>query len=388
LRSLPCLRGKRFAIRPPFRDALFSFHPTIKNDHSLEAKHIQIPSRNCWDDPATMIKPRFFYLVPAETRHRLPYETVLEYLKRRLFEPRRRKPVGGVQVIYQHCDMLNRNGYEAYPVHIGEFDIDWYPHETPSISVAAALKLMRESDILIVPEKMPEAAAPFPCKIRIAFVQNQGIVEKACNGRRYEDFGYTSLLACGEYVMRAMKQYSALPCSVVVNGIDLERFKPAPEKRIANRVLYLRRKASWKTPRLAVAKLPPEIAGKLQLVEVPNNQNQDQMAAHYQQADIFIHLGYPTGFALPALEAMACGCAVIGFAGGGGLEHMAHERTALIAPDGDVIALSQALSRVLTDLTLKEKIRAGGMAKAQEFTLARMEQHLLAFAQSCCHADK
>ncbi len=91
-------------------------------------------------------------------------------------------------------------------------------------------------------------------------------------------------------------------------------------------------------------------------------------------------IGYPEGFALPPLEAMACGCAVIGFTGGGGTEHMIDGRTALIAPDGDTEMLAHCLKRVLTDDTLKEKIRTGGLNKAREFSIERMERELLAFA--------
>jgi len=84
---------------------------------------------------------------------------------------------------------------------------------------------------------------------------------------------------------------------------------------------------------------------------------------------------------LPPLEAMACGSVVIGFTGGGGLEHMIDGQSALVAPDGDSAALSDCLSRVLQEPELKESLRAQGLAKSAEFPLLRMEREVLAFAR-------
>ena len=68
--------------------------------------------------------------------------------------------------------------------------------------------------------------------------------------------------------------------------------------------------------------------------------------------------------------------------GGGAREFMLDEETALVSPDGDARSLAENLERVLTDATLREKIRAGGTAKARQYSLGRMEQELLAFADS------
>jgi hypothetical protein len=73
--------------------------------------------------------------------------------------------------------------------------------------------------------------------------------------------------------------------------------------------------------------------------------------------------------------------AVIGFTGGGGTEHMMDGETALVAPDGDVPALSQALRRVLEDDALRGKLRRGGLAKAGEFAIERMRWELATFAR-------
>ncbi|HRJ68120.1 MAG TPA: glycosyltransferase [Beijerinckiaceae bacterium] len=329
-----------------------------------------------------MTSKRFFYLVPAETRHRLVTETRLQHLRRLLFDRRRRYPTGGVKVIYQHCEMLLDAGFTAHPVHLGDFVIDWYDHQCRPLSVAEARAMMRADDVLVVPERLPAVAAQFTCGTKVAFVQNHGLVAAALQGRRYADFGFTDLLCCGTFVAGTLADQAPLPCHVVTNGIDLDKFVPAPDLRRPDTVLILRRKASWPLGLQAIGRLPQEIRTRLAVRVLPNTASETQMIRRYQESDIFLALGFPEGFALPPLEAMACGCVVAGFAGGGGISHMRHETSALVVPDGDVTALAAALERLAREPDLKERLRAGGQAVAQGFGLAAMRAAVLAFAET------
>jgi glycosyltransferase involved in cell wall biosynthesis len=329
-----------------------------------------------------MTAARFFYLIPAESRYRLSTETRWQHLRRIGFQRRKRLPTGGVKVIYQHCDLLDQNGVAARPVHLGDFTVEWMEHRCRPITAREARRIATPDDILVVPERIPRAVAPFPCRTKIAFVQNGGLVEGAVAGKRYEDFGFTGILCCGPYLGDFMASRSTLPRYVVTNGIRLDLFRPAPERRRANAVLFLRRKQSWRMGSAAIALLPAELRRAIEVVELENRFSEREMAAFYQQADVFVALGFPEGFALPPLEAMACGCAVVGFTGGGGAQHMRDGETALVVPDGDVEGLSRALQRVLTDESLRERLRRGGLAKSQEFTMAAMERELMAFVSA------
>ena len=60
---------------------------------------------------------------------------------------------------------------------------------------------------------------------------------------------------------------------------------------------------------------------------------------------------------------------------------MADGETALVAPDGDVAALSACMGRLLTDVALRERVRAGGQKMASRFSIESMRQGLGAFAQ-------
>jgi glycosyltransferase involved in cell wall biosynthesis len=327
-------------------------------------------------------EPRFFYLIPALSRRRFSYENAWTHFRRVLRSSKEQVPSGGVKIIYQHCDLLNKNGYRAYPVHLGDFTIDWFPHESTPVSRQQALEMIREQDVLVCPEVIPWAAAPFVCRRKIAFVQAWSLVDIATGpGKKYEDFGFTGLLSCSRYIKEYMASRSHLGCLPVINSIDLGAFSPDPAMRVPRRVLCFNRR-NIQDARSARQLLAPALRESATFMELENRYSQSEVIGFYRSSDIFMAIGYPEGFALPPLEAMACGCAVVGFTGGGAREFMLDGETALIAADGNAQELARCLERVLTDVELKEKLRSSGTARAQQYSLQRMEQELLGFAES------
>jgi Glycosyl transferases group 1 len=329
----------------------------------------------------------FYYLVPEQSKCKLDGESYLQYWKRKIFRGKSQLPIGGVKIIYQHCDILNRNGFKAVPVHLGDFTVDWFPHETRAMSLSTALQVMKKEDILVCPEVIPGQAALFPCETKIAFIQNWALADFGTGpDKRFEDFGFSALLSCSHYLERYMSNKSDLPCHVVINGIDLDVFYSDLNQIRKNKVLILNRR-NIADAREAITLLDDEIKQKAEFVILENQYSQTEIAEHFREADIFLAIGYPEGFALPPLEAMACGCAVIGFTGGGGLDHMVDGKTALVAEDGNVSELAACLQRVLMDEQLKSELRTNGMAKASEFSLHNMETQLLDFARFLQHKE-
>jgi hypothetical protein len=278
--------------------------------------------------------------------------------------------------------MLQQNGIAACVVHLGDFRVDWFEHAIEPLTLDQAKPRIGPDDVLIVPEYLPRWAREFSCRRKLAFVQNGGYAEKAVGRRDYADFGFTGVVCCSSYLKTWMESRTALTIWKVGNGIDLEKFKPDPAKRKPGSLLYLRRKPTWILGQQAIRQLPPQLRQTLHVVALPHYKTQRQMIEAYQQADIFVPLGFPEGFSLPPLEAMASGCAVVGFSGGGGLDFMKDGETALVVPDGDVAMLAQAMERILTDSELKENIRRNGMAEARKFGLRAMEEYLILFART------
>jgi len=63
---------------------------------------------------------------------------------------------------------------------------------------------------------------------------------------------------------------------------------------------------------------------------------------------------------MPAMEAMACGAALVTFDNGGCRDYASDGATALVAPRRDVAALARCLERLVSDRALCEQIAVRG----------------------------
>jgi len=73
-----------------------------------------------------------------------------------------------------------------------------------------------------------------------------------------------------------------------------------------------------------------------------DNLQREQVAMRLRGAHIYLSTSVQEGLGLPPLEAMAAGCLVVGFAGGGGLDY-ATSANGIWLPDEDPWALADAL---------------------------------------------
>src|SRR5581483_11831259 len=100
------------------------------------------------------------------------------------------------------------------------------------------------------------------------------------------------------------------------------------------------------------------------------SETEAEMAALYQACDVFVFPSRSEGFGLPALEALASGCALLSTDCGGVREFARPNENCLLIPPGDPAALAEALLRLARD--------AAGYSRAA--VSARFEQALLELA--------
>ncbi len=95
--------------------------------------------------------------------------------------------------------------------------------------------------------------------------------------------------------------------------------------------------------------------------------SQEHLRSILNSCDIFLCPSWYEGFGLPALEAMACQCALITTDTGGSRNYAIHERTALVSKPRDAITLASNLVRMVKDQSLRRSIASRGYEKAREF---------------------
>lgn len=90
--------------------------------------------------------------------------------------------------------------------------------------------------------------------------------------------------------------------------------------------------------------------------------SEPEMLVAYQQADIFVLPSWAEGLPNVVIEAMAAGLAIVVSAVGNIHTTFVQEEHALLIPPKDVMALANALRRVMTDGSLRERLARQGHA--------------------------
>jgi glycosyltransferase involved in cell wall biosynthesis len=268
-------------------------------------------------------------------------------------------PSGGVRAIYRHVDLLNKAGVDAAVLHHRPgFACRWFEHSTRVVAAPAVALTPR--DVLVVPEiygpyfdRLPEGPR------LVAFNQNAYLTfarlapGQELSYRRFEA-AMTVSRDSAEYLRFA---FPGLDVAVVPNSIDADLFRPGsglPPRRLAMMPRKRREEADQ------ILRLLGDRLDGWEVVEI-DGRPEAEVAASLRESPIFLALGRQEGFGLPAAEAMASGCFVVGFPGFGGRELFDPECSAP-AEDGDVLGAAARLAEAMELYgTRPAELREAGM---------------------------
>jgi len=288
------------------------------------------------------------------------------------------EPTGGVLCIYRHVELLCRAGFSACVLHNRSgHHTGWFSHEAP-------VRFREEGagpgpgDVLVLPEiavdRLRETAgAPYR---RIVFAQSWAYVFGALPpGEGWQHVGVRRALAVSRYVQRFLAQTMSLPSDVVHPPVDTALFQPAPKRLEIAFMPRKNRRDLRQIEAIFRTRFPEHRAVPFVPIDgVPHA----RVAEILSGAAIFLATGYPEGCPLPPLEAMACGCLVVGFSGRGGREFMRHRRNSLVADDGDVLSAALLLGEAVRDAARGDgaMIRTAARTTAERFRPAVVQAQL------------
>ena len=102
------------------------------------------------------------------------------------------------------------------------------------------------------------------------------------------------------------------------------------------------------------------------------------LPAFFRQSEAVVYPSLEEGFGLPALEALACGAALVTTSGSAMAEVVGD--AALLVDPADTPALAATLARVIDDATLSARLRTAGPVQAATFTWdASIRHHIDAY---------
>ncbi|NVN92408.1 MAG: glycosyltransferase [Desulfuromonadales bacterium] len=296
-----------------------------------------------------------------------------------------------MKVIYEHVDILNKHGYEAYVLHETEgFRCSWFENST-KIAYVEDVKL-GEKDFLVFPEvhtkhyldspKKPDAEeSPFRKfkqsvrKLILGYyiwdmeaqqkvfrklydspaakiIFNQGCYLTFSgyplnNGNLrslYCDKSLSAIIVVSEdsekYVNFA---FPHVPAYRVRNAINTSLFNFQDEKK--KQICFIARKNYTDIVQVVNILTQRGSIDDFELIPIENMPQQD-VAKVMRDSLIFLSFGSQEGFSLPPAEAMACGCIVIGYDGRGGKEYF-DPQFCFPVESGDIISFVQTIEKVL-----------------------------------------
>jgi glycosyltransferase involved in cell wall biosynthesis len=265
--------------------------------------------------------------------------------------PDRKKPIGGVKQLYRLVDTLNQAGYNAFVIHGKQnFRVTWFENETPiryfPYLSALLYRERKKKKLLKVPlfvkrllvsGKMPEKESiiVFPevygANLNRLVPENEIVI---FNQNCYYTFDNFALL---EKSASPYTHPKTLGCIVVsqdsVNYMNYAfpslatfrirlglspcfDFSGNKKKQIA----FMPRKLVEDFKQLFHILADRIDLNAWEFVAI-DNMHEHEVAKALKESAIFLSFNHQEGFGLPPVEAMACGCYVIGYTGHAGAEY-------------------------------------------------------------------
>lgn len=274
---------------------------------------------------------------------------------------------GGVQVMYRHVDVLNKNGIPATIVHHqANYRANWFPNTTPITYWLSEQQFRFDvaNDVVLLPEVFSKWIYQLPKMAKVMFTQSLSLTFAEYPGNyTVRPFYYHADVAGAICVSEEIQKYLAwtypkLFLQRVYPGIDPTIFKPMGKKP---QISFMPRKLPTHAVQIFNLLRHRGLLESFTIVPIEGVSRQ-QAAEVMAQSAMFFNFADIEGFSLPAAEAMACGCVVVGYHAIGGREYFLPEHSFPVN-SGDILAYLQAAERAI-DLFRTDRARFDAMGQA------------------------
>ena len=239
------------------------------------------------------------------------------------------KTSGGMHVLARMAALLQAEGHEVVLVPFDAASGHSLASMAPGVPVAVwGQAVPGTEDVWLCPEGWPQLMLPgLRAGARtVVYVQNWAFVHASVpQGSVQLAELPVDFLAVSQPVGWYVEQVSGRRCAVARPGINTSRFyaasSPRPHKGGAVRVAWMPRKNKALAMQVQNFVQARCALGAVEWVAI-HGKSPDEVAELLRSCEIFLASGFPEGCPLPPLEAMSCGCLVVGFGGVGGWDYM------------------------------------------------------------------
>jgi hypothetical protein len=232
-------------------------------------------------------------------------------------------PSGGVRLIYRHVDLLNALGIPAAVIHARRgFRCTWFENSTRVLSSDEVR--LGPDDVLVAPEWYAAGFDRLPTDVRVV-VFNQGAYhsfDRIAPGEGLPGAPYTTLPSLA--AMICVSQDNRALLGLALPGIPVSVCRPVVDGRLFRPDGQPARQLGYVVARRPIEARLLEHVLLAQQVDWPvvrlRGLSEAELARSLRECAVFVSLSDLDGFGLPPAEAMASGCFVVGYSGGGGEE--------------------------------------------------------------------
>jgi len=291
--------------------------------------------------------------------------------------PTNPQPSGGVKQIYRMVDILNKNGFDASIVHKKAMHREkWFPNDTKIVNNPYLFKLLKYLDrkdlsftkklkleylkkisfkidrdsILVFPEIYSTVNKIEPHTKKVIFNQN---CYYSFNGfplnsdPKTYPYNQASTLATivvsensKEYVLSAFTNPNVYRLHLGINN-KIFNFSDNKKKTIA----FMPRKLAEDITQVINIFRSRNPNSDWTFIPI-DNKSENDVAETLKSCALFLSFNHKEGFGLPPVEAMSCGCYVIGYKGQAGKEYFKPEFSSPI-DEGNIIGFVKEIEETI-----------------------------------------
>ena len=301
-------------------------------------------------------------------------------------------PIGGIMKIYRQVEVLRRGGVNAYVLHSKPgFRCAWFESAAPTVSPYT--RFVSTRDLLVLPEIFLIDSAPGSFGPDVPFAVFNQNAYYTFDGVASTDGGsiartpntahsYLGTVCVSEDNRRYLELLPEVrPVFRVRYGVEVpvdSETTTQTEPRVVRQIAYMPRKNPDHS-RQVLGILASRAALTGWIVKSLDGLTHRESIEQLQRSSIFLSFGYPEGFGLPILEAMAARCLVVGYHGEGGSEAL-NSATGLPVPFGDIrrfAETAEAACRLVEENGHEHIVRRALTHVRQKYSLLSEEASIL-----------
>ncbi|WKS95601.1 glycosyltransferase [Riemerella columbina] len=298
------------------------------------------------------------------------------------FSPSNLKPTGGVKQIYRQVDILNQLQYDAsvllkkkskkanqwyfnkkivYNYNFFEKVLNTLTNNNISKKIKKQIKKFTdtpiEKDSIIVMPEIYGSQMHHALDNRKFVIFNQNCYYtfnhyhfSYSKDNPYLDKNCLGVIVASQDAYEYLNYvFPEVNIQKITLGIDDKIFNYSEKKR--KKICYMPRKLSEDSEQVIVILKAKAIIEGWELCAI-DDMEEHEVAKHLKESILFLSFNHREGFGLPPVEAMACGCYVIGYRGQAGKEYLNPEFSQPVA-DGDIISFVKEIEKTIQ--TFNEK---------------------------------